>query len=113
MVTDGWLLDGADAVGGAEAVGGAVTVGALAIGGADLERPLFITQTPIPAAKAKTTTTAATGTTGKAAFFPEAGAGSAPGVAEDSAGGSGIVISCKHRGHATRLPTYAVSQRIR
>jgi hypothetical protein len=108
-------------------VAGALTVGATDVGvttggtaatdeDPDLDGPPFSIQMPTPAAKARTPAPATTAKTGNPPFR----VGSDPvcdptdwEVAGVSAGASGMVISCKHKGQATRLPTYAVSQRIR
>ena len=92
------------------ATGVGVTTGeAMAAGEAPaLDDPLFSIHTPTPATTARTPAPATTAKTGKAPFR----AGAEPGCdgtdcdeAAVSAGASGIVISCKHKGQATRLPT--------
>jgi len=73
-----------------------------------LDDPLFSIHIPTPAATARTPAPATTAKTGKAPFRagPEPGCeGTDCDVAGVSAGASGMVISCKHKGQATRLPT--------
>jgi hypothetical protein len=88
---------------------GVTTGEAMATGKAPaLDDPLFSIHIPTPAATARTPAPATIAKTGKAPF--RAGAepaceGTDCDVAGVSAGASGMVISCKHKGQATRLPT--------
>jgi hypothetical protein len=85
-----------------------------------LELWLLIIHIPSPAAAIKTRMPTVTRDSGIDRFSAEAGGfweteAPEPGTGiEDRplTGASGMVISCKHKGHATRMPTYVVSQRI-
>jgi hypothetical protein len=88
--------------------------------GSELEPSLLIIHIPSPATEIKTRIPAITTDRGIVRFPAEAdgsGETEAPGPVTDVenrplTGASGMVISCKHKGQATRMPTYAVSQRI-
>jgi hypothetical protein len=88
--------------------------------GSELKPLLLIIHIPSPATEIKTRIPTITVASGIVRFLAKADRPvetEAPGPvtgAKDPplTGASGMVISCKHKGHATRMPTYAVSQRI-
>jgi hypothetical protein len=89
--------------------------------GSASDRPLSNQPMATAANMINNTTPASTTTSGRDRFLAGA-AGIAEAEAAGSAagggtgipiGGAGMIISCIHRGHATREPTYAESQRMR